>query len=145
MNWRRILEYFAPAFQLGMTATPLRDDNRDTYAYFGKPLYTYSLAQGIADGFLAPYRVRRVITDYDAAGWRPSGGEVDRYGREVDEEYGTKDFERVVALLARTEEEAISRHLTDFLKNSDRFGKTIVFCVDQEHASEMRRPPRFFA
>lgn len=93
MNWRRILEYFAPAFQLGMTATPLRDDNRDTYAYFGKPLYTYSLAQGIADGFLAPYRVRRVITDYDAAGWRPSGGEVDRYGREVDEEYGTKDFE----------------------------------------------------
>ena len=80
-----------------------------------------------------------------AAGWRPSGGEVDRYGREVDEEYGTKDFERVVALRARTEEEAISRHLTDFLKNSDRFGKTIVFCVDQEHASEMRRPPRFFA
>ena len=68
---------------------------------------------------------------------------VDRYGREVDEEYGTKDFERVVALRARTE--AISRHLTDFLKNSDRFGKTIVFCVDQEHASEMRRPPRFFA
>lgn len=137
-SWRRILEYFTPAFQLGMTATPLRDDNRDTYAYFGKPLYTYSLAQGIADGFLAPYRVHRVITDYDAAGWRPSRGEVDRYGREVpDEEYGTKDFERVVALRARTE--AISRHLTEFLKNSDRFGKTIVFCVDQEHASEMRR------
>ena len=85
--------------------------------------------------------VPREITDYDAAGWRPSGGEVDRYGREVDEEYGTKDFERVVALRARTE----ARHLTDCLKNSDRFGKTIVFCVDQEHASEMRRPPRFFA
>ena len=76
----------------------------------------------------------------DVNHWRPSGGEVDRYGREVDEEYGTKDFERVVALRARTE--AISRHLTDFLKNNDRFGKTIVFCVDQEHASEMRRPPR---
>jgi type I restriction enzyme R subunit len=137
-SWRRILEYFAPAFQLGMTATPLRDDNRDTYAYFGSPLYTYSLAQGIADGFLALYRVHRVITDYDAAGWRPTRGEIDRYGREVpDEEYGTKDFERVVALRARTE--AIARHLTDFLTNSDRFAKTIVFCVDQEHASEMRR------
>jgi type I restriction enzyme, R subunit len=137
-SWRRILEYFAPAAQLGMTATPLRDDNRDTYAYFGSSLYTYSLAQGIADGFLAPYRVHRVITDYDAAGWRPTKGEVDRYGREIpDSEYGTKDFERVVALRARTE--AIARHLTDFLKNSDRFAKTIVFCVDQEHASEMRR------
>jgi type I restriction enzyme R subunit len=121
-----------------MTATPLRDDNRDTYSYFGQPLYTYSLAQGIADGFLAPYRVHRVITDYDAAGWRPTKGELDRYGREIpDEEYGTKDFERVVALRARTE--AIARHLTSFLKNSDRFAKTIVFCVNQEHASEMRR------
>ena len=137
-SWRRILEYFAPAAQLGMTATPLRDDNRDTYAYFGSSLYTYSLAQGIADGFLAPYRVHRVITDYDAAGWRPIKGEVDRYGREIpDSEYGTKDFERVVALRARTE--AIARHLTDFLKNSDRFAKTIIFCVDQEHAGEMRR------
>ncbi|HEX4407397.1 MAG TPA: DEAD/DEAH box helicase family protein [Xanthobacteraceae bacterium] len=137
-NWRRILDYFAPAAKLGMTATPLREDNRDTYSYFGQPLYTYSLAQGIADGFLAPYRVHRVITDYDAAGWRPTKGELDRYGREIpDEEYGTKDFERVVALRARTE--AIARHLTDFLKNSDRFAKTIVFCVNQEHASEMRR------
>jgi type I restriction enzyme, R subunit len=137
-SWRRILDYFAPAFQLGMTATPLRDDNRDTYSYFGEPLYTYSLAQGIADGFLAPYRVHRVITDYDAAGWRPTRGELDRYGREIpDEEYGTRDFERVVAIRARTE--AIARHLTDFLRNSDRFARTIVFCVDQEHASEMRR------
>lgn len=137
-NWRRILEYFSSASQLGMTATPLREESRNTYAYFGAPLYTYSLAQGIADGFLAPYRVHRVITDYDAAGWRPSRGELDRYGREVpDEEYHTKDFERVVALRARTE--AIARHLTEFLKNTDRFGKTIVFCVNQEHASEMRR------
>jgi type I restriction enzyme, R subunit len=137
-TWRRILEYFEPSFQLGMTATPLREDNRDTYSYFGAPLYTYSLAQGIADGFLAPYRVHRVITDYDAAGWRPTKGELDRYGREIpDEEYGTRDFERVVALRARTE--AIARHLSDFLRNSDRFAKTIVFCVDQEHASEMRR------
>ena len=99
--------------------------------------YTYSLAQGIADGFLAPYRVHRVVTETDAGGWRPSKGELDRYGREIpDEEYQTKDFERVVALLARTE--AIARHLTDFLKATDRFSKTIIFCVDQEHASDMR-------
>jgi type I restriction enzyme, R subunit len=137
-NWREILEYFEPAYQLGMTATPLREDNRDTYAYFGKPIYTYSLRQGIEDGFLAPYRVHRVITTYDAAGWRPSHGELDRYGREIpDKEYHTPDFEREVALRARTS--AIARHLTDFLKSTDRFAKTIVFCVDQEHADEMRR------
>ncbi len=136
-NWREILEYFEPAFQLGMTATPLREDNRDTYEYFGNPLYTYSLRQGIDDGFLAPYRVHRVVTQADAAGWRPSKGEIDRFGREIpDEEYHTKDFERVIALRARTE--AITRHLAEFMKRTDRFAKTIVFCVDQEHASEMR-------
>lgn len=137
-NWREILEYFSPAFQLGMTATPLREDNRDTYLYFGNPVYQYSLRQGIDDGFLAPYRVHRVITDYDAAGWRPSKGELDRFGREIpDEEYQTKDFERIVALKARTE--AIARHLTNFMVKNDRFAKTIVFCVDQDHADEMRR------
>lgn len=137
-NWREILEYFKPAYQLGMTATPLREDNRDTYRYFGNPIYTYSLRQGIDDGFLAPYRVHRVITTYDAAGWRPSKGDLDRYGREIpDEEYHTPDFERTVALRARTE--AVARHLTDFLQKSDPFAKTIVFCVDQEHADEMRR------
>ncbi len=136
-SWRIILEHFAPAYQLGMTATPLRDDNRDTYLYFGNPIYQYSLRQGIEDGFLAPYRVHRVITEWDAAGWRPSKDELDRYGRPIpDEEYETKDFERVVALRARTR--AIARHLTEFLKRSDRFAKTIVFCVDQEHASDMR-------
>ena len=136
-NWREILEWFEPACQIGMTATPRREDNADTYRYFGDPLYEYSLAQGIADGFLAPYRVHRVITDYDAAGWRPTKGEVDRYGREIpDAEYGTRDFERVVALRARTR--AIARHLADFLEKSDRFAKTIVFCVNQEHALEMR-------
>ena len=128
-----------------MTATPLREDNRDTYRYFGNPIYTYSLRQGIDDGFLAPYRVHRVVTEWDAAGWRPSKGELDRYGREIpDEEYQTKDFERVVALRARTE--AIARHLTDFLKKTDRFAKTIVFCVDQEHAERdapgARQPER---
>jgi type I restriction enzyme R subunit len=137
-NWREILEYFQPAIQIGMTATPLREDNRDTYRYFGNPIYTYSLRQGIDDGFLAPYRVHRVITTWDAAGWRPSQGDLDRYGREIpDEEYRTNDFERIIALRARTE--AVARHLTGYLKATDRFAKTIVFCVDQEHADEMRR------
>lgn len=137
-NWREILEYFHSAFQLGMTATPLRNDNADTYRYFGNPIYIYSLRQGIEDGFLAPYRVHRVITTVDAAGWRPDAGELDRYGREIpDGEYTTKDFERLIALKARTQ--AIARHLTDFLKKTDRFSKTIVFCVDQEHADQMRR------
>jgi type I restriction enzyme, R subunit len=136
-SWRVILEYFEPAYQLGMTATPLRNDNRDTYLYFGNPLYEYSLRQGIEDGFLAPYRVHRVITEWDAAGWRPSKTDLDRYGRAIpDDEYETKDFERVVALRARTQ--AIAQHLTTFLKKTDRFAKTIIFCVDQEHASEMR-------
>src|SRR4029450_10711270 len=112
-NGREILEYFEPAYQLGMTATPLREDNRDTYRYFGDPIYTYSLKQGIEDGFLARYRVQRVVTELDAAGWRPSKGEVDRYGREIpDAEYTTQDFERSVSLKARTE--AIARHLADF-------------------------------
>jgi type I restriction enzyme R subunit len=136
-NWREILEYFEPAYQLGMTATPKREENRDTYLYFGNPLYTYSLRQGIDDGFLAPYRVHRIVTNMDATGWRPSKGQLDRYGREIpDAEYGTADFERKVAMKVRTQ--AIARNLTDFLKANGRFDKTIVFCVDQEHAEDMR-------
>ena len=137
-SWRAVLEYFQPAVQCGMTATPLREESRDSYEYFGNPVYTYSLRQGIEDGFLAPYRVHRVITTVDAAGWRPSKDELDRFGREIpDDEYQTKDFERVVALRARTR--AMARHLTDFLKGTDRFAKTLIFCVDQEHAAEMRQ------
>jgi len=136
-NWREILRYFEPAFQLGMTATPLRKDNRDTYRYFGNPVYTYSLRQGIEDGFLAPYRVHRIVTEWDVAGWRPSQGDLDRYGRAIlDNEYQTVDFERAVGLKARTQ--AIARNITEFMKKTDRFAKTIVFCVDQEHADEMR-------
>ena len=136
--WREIIEYFNPAYQIGMTATPLHDDSRDTYRYFGNPIYTYSLLQGIDDGFLAPYRVHRVITTWDAAGWRPSPEDLDRFGREIpDGIYGTNEFERIIALLKRTQ--IIAKHLSDFLKNTDRFAKTMVFCVDQEHADEMRR------
>lgn len=137
-NWREILEYFRPAYRLGMTATPLREENRDTYQYFGSPVYTYSLRQGIDDGFLAPYRVHRIVTDVDATGWRPSPEERDRYGRPIpDENYETPDFEKVIALKARTQ--AIAKSIADFLRASDPFSKTIVFCVDQEHADEMRR------
>lgn len=139
--WREILTYFTPACQLGMTATPLRDETRDTYHYFGNPIYTYSLRQGIADGFLAPYRVHRIITDYDAFGWRPDPGQLDRYGRVIpDEEYQTGDFHRAVFLKAHTE--AVAKHITTFLKKTDRLAKTIIFCVDQEHAAEMRRQLR---
>jgi type I restriction enzyme R subunit len=136
-NWREILEWFEPATQLGLTATPRHAADGSSYSYFGEPLYEYSLRQGIEDGFLAPYRVHRIVTDYDAAGWRPSPGEMDRYGREIpDELYGTPDFERAVALRARTT--AIARHLTKHLKATDRLAKTMIFCVDQEHALEVR-------
>jgi type I restriction enzyme R subunit len=137
-NWREILEYFEPAYQLGMTATPLRADNRDTYRYFGNPIYTYSLRQGIDDGFLAPYRVHRVVTEVDATGYRPAPGERDLHGQEIpDRVYETPDFERNLSHAGRTQ--AIARHLTDFLQRTDRAAKTLVFCVDQEHADEMRR------
>ncbi len=136
-NWREILEYFSAAVQIGMTATPLRNDNVDTYRYFGNPIYIYSLKQGIEDGFLAPYKVHRIVTSVDATGWRPYKGQLDKYGQEIpDGVYGTKDFERIISLKARTE--AVARHLTEYLKNTDRFAKTIVFCVDQEHAEQMR-------
>ncbi len=136
-NWREILEYFSSAVQIGMTATPLRKDNIDTYSYFGNPIYTYSLKQGIEDGFLAPYTVHRIVTDVDATGWRPEKGQVDKYGREIpDGEYGTKDFERIISLRERTR--AVAKHLTEYMKSTDRFAKTIVFCVDQEHASQTR-------
>lgn len=136
-SWRQILEYFAPAQQIGLTATPKRSDNIDTYAYFGDPIYTYSLKQGIDDGFLAPYRVQRVIPSSDAFGVAVDAGMVDRFGREIPEGlYGTKDFERVLSVLSRTE--AVAHHLTQYLKSTDRMAKTIVFCVDQEHAQDMR-------
>lgn len=137
-SWRAILEHFSSATQLGMTATPKRDDNVDTYDYFGDPLYQYSLAQGIDDGFLAPYSVRRVVLSPDAHGWAPEEGQLDRFGREIPPgTYETQHFERVVSLLSRTE--AAARHLTDHMQRTDLMAKTIVFCVDSEHADQMRR------
>ncbi len=136
--WRTILEYFSPAYQLGMTATPLRKDNRATYRYFGNPVYIYSLREGIQDGFLAPYRVRRIISTVDAEGWRPTREQIDKYGRSIpDKLYGTPEFEKIISLRARTE--AVAGHLTEYMKQNDRWARTIVFCVDQEHADDMRR------
>jgi type I restriction enzyme R subunit len=136
-NWREILDYFEPAYQLGMTATPLRQENRDTYSYFGEPLYTYSLRQGIEDGFLAPYRVYRIVSTADAIGYRPAIGEVDTRGRPIpDRLYGTPEFERQLSHAERTR--FVARHLTEFLNRTDPFAKTIVFCVDQEHAEQLR-------
>lgn len=137
-NWRVILDYFNKAVQLGLTATPLRDDNKDTYQYFGNPLYTYSLKQGIEDGFLAPYIVHRVVTDADATGWRPHEGQVDANGEVIpDGVYTTPDFENSLSLLPRTR--AVAKHLHQFMLKNGRFDKTIVFCVDQEHADQFRR------
>ena len=134
--WRSVLEYFEPAVQLGMTATPLHEETRNTYLYFGNPVYTYTLKQGIEDGFLAPYRVRHVQTTADAQGWQPIPGQTDRHGREIpDRLYDTEDFDKTLMLRPRTE--AIAQHLTDLLK-SDPYAKTIVFCVKQEHADTMR-------
>ena len=135
-SWRMILEYFHPAYQLGLTATPRRDDNVDSYQYFGNPLYTYSLKQGIEDGFLAPYRVHRVISSWDQQGYEPSEADRERYGRTIPEgEFQTRDFGRAIVLKKRTE--VIAKHLTEHLQSTDRMAKTLVFCVDEEHAADM--------
>ena len=134
--WRAVLEYFDPAVQLGMTATPLHEETRNTYQYFGNPVYTYSLKQGIEDGFLAPYRVRHVQTTADAQGWQPAPGQTDRHGNRIPEKlYNTEDFDKTLVLRPRTE--AIAEDLTEYLKE-DPYAKTIVFCVDQGHADTMR-------
>lgn len=135
-RWRAVLEHFSSAIQLGLTATP-RDDRVQSYEYFGNPLFEYSLRDGIEDGYLAPYRVRRVAMTPDAAGWAPAPGERDRFGQEIpDDLYETRDFERLISLLARTR--LAARHLSRLLRQHNN-PRAIVFCVDTEHASEMRR------
>jgi len=137
-NWRVILDYFNQATQLGLTATPLRDDNIDTYKYFGNPLYTYSLKQGIEDGFLAPYIVHRIVPEPDAIGWRPQLGQLDDNGELIpDGIYTTVDFETTLSFLPRTN--AVVKHLYEFMFKNGRFDKTIVFCVNQAHADDFRR------
>ena len=136
--WRDILEYFEPAIQIGMTATPKETKDTSNMDYFGKPLYTYSLKQGIEDGFLAPYKVVKVAINKDIHGYRPKKGEIDKYGYEIpDFVYTNREFDRTLVIDERTR--VVARKITEFLKNTDRFSKTIIFCVDIEHAERMRR------
>ena len=136
-SWREILTYFKNATHVGLTATPKETDETSNIEYFGKPVYIYSLKQGIDDGFLAPYRVVRIGLNVDAEGWRPNAGKKDKDGREVEDRiYNRKDFDRTLVIDERTE--AVAKKLTEFLKGYDRFAKTIVFCADIDHAERMR-------
>ncbi len=137
-SWRKVLEYFSPATQIGMTATPKETREISNIEYFGEPIFTYSLKQGIADGFLAPYKVVRIGMDKDLDGWRPTEGETDRYGQLIDDrEYHQPDFDRNLVLSRRTA--LVAAKITEFLTATDRFAKTIVFCEDIEHAERMRQ------
>jgi len=136
--WREILDHFSAATQIGMTATPKETKYVSNIHYFGKPVYSYSLKQGIQDGFLAPYKVIKVHIDRDIEGYRPEPGKVDIEGREVEDRiYNQKDFDRTLVIDDRTK--LVAKKISDFLKETDRFQKTIVFCVDTEHAARMRQ------
>ena len=137
--WREILEYFSSATQIGLTATPKETKYASNIEYFGEPVFSYSLKQGIRDGFLAPYKVIKVHIDRDVEGYRPEKGTLDRDGEEIaDRIYNQKDFDRTLVIDGRTN--LVAQKVTQFLKESgDRFQKAIVFCVDQEHAARMRR------
>jgi type I restriction enzyme R subunit len=136
-SWREILSYFKNATHIGLTATPKETKETSNTEYFGDPVYTYSLKQGIDDGFLAPYRVVRIGLNVDAEGWRPDQGKTDKDGNEVEDRvYNRKDFDRSLVIEERTE--LVAKKLTEFLKGYDRFAKTIVFCVDIDHAERMR-------
>ncbi len=137
-QWRRILDYFSGAIQIGMTATPKETKYVSNINYFGEAVYTYSLKQGIQDGFLAPYKVIRVNIDRDSEGWRPYRGQMDDRGEVIeDREYNVKDYDRTLIIDERTKE--VARRVTDWLKNNGRFSKTIIFCVDIDHAERMRQ------
>jgi type I restriction enzyme R subunit len=136
--WRKVLKYFSAAAQIGLTATPKETTSVSNIEYFGDPIYTYSLRQGISDGFLAPYKVVRIGIDKDLEGWRPEMGKTDKYGQKIeDREYNDLDFDRSLILEKRTE--LVAAKITEFLKASDRFAKTIVFCENIDHAERMRQ------
>ncbi len=137
-NWRKILDYFNKATKIGMTATPKETNEVSNIDYFGNPIYTYSLKDGIEDGYLAPYRVNRYAIDTDVYGYRPTKGKTDKDGELVeDREYGIKDYDRNLVIDERTQ--LVAEKITDYLKNTDRLAKTIVFCVDIDHAERMRQ------
>lgn len=136
-SWREILDYFTSATQIGLTATPKETKEVSNIEYFGNPIYTYSLKQGIDDGFLAPYKVLRVGLDIDLEGWRPESGKKDISGHNVEDRlYNTKDYDRNLVIEERTK--LVAKKITEYLKKHDRFDKTIVFCIDIDHAQRMR-------
>jgi type I restriction enzyme R subunit len=135
--WHEIMKYFTNATHIGLTATPKETNEVSNIEYFGEPLYTYSLRQGIDDGFLAPYRVIRVGINVDLEGWRPEDGKTDKDGNPVEDRiYNKKDFDRNLVIEERTS--IVAKKVTEFLKDFDRFAKTIIFCVDINHAERMR-------
>jgi type I restriction enzyme R subunit len=138
-EWREVLDYFKPAAQIGLTATPKEDKDVSNIDYFGQPIYIYSLKQGIEDGFLAPYRVIRVLLDKDAEGFRPYEGQKDRFGNEIDDrEYNINDYDHELVLEQRTQ--IVSKVVSNYLKKHGiRYDKAIFFCVDTEHADRMRQ------
>ncbi|KZZ20596.1 DEAD/DEAH box helicase, partial [Oleiphilus sp. HI0081] len=136
--WREILEYFGSATQIGLTATPKETEDVSNIDYFGDPVYTYSLKEGIEDGFLAPYKVIRVDIDIDLQGWRPEKGQVDKQGEVIkDRIYNQKDFDRTLVVDERTQ--LVAETITAYLKRTDPMSKTIVFCNDIDHAERMRQ------
>ncbi len=136
-KWREILEYFNNATHIGLTATPKETTEVSNIDYFGEPIYTYSLKQGIDDGFLAPYKVVKITLDIDAEGWRPPQGFLDKNGNPVEDRiYNRTDFDKNIIVEERRK--LVAKKITEFLKGYDRFAKTIVFCIDIEHAEGMR-------
>lgn len=135
-NWRKILDYFSSATQIGMTATPKETKYVSNIDYFGKPIYTYSLREGIDDGFLAPFRVINIRTNI-GEGWRPYKGQLDKYGNEIEDRiYTNSDFDYNIVLESRTQK--VAQEITNYLKSTGRMQKTIVFCATEEHAEQMR-------
>lgn len=135
-NWRKILEYFSSATQIGMTATPKETKYVSNIDYFGEPIYTYSLREGIEDGFLAPFRVINITTDI-SDGWRPYRGQKDIYGNEIEDRiYNNSDYDYNIIIEDRTNQ--VAEEITKYLKQTDRMAKTIVFCATEEHAERMR-------
>ena len=136
--WRAILDYFSSATHIGLTATPRETKEISNIAYFGEPIYTYTLKQGIEDGFLAPYKVIRVGLNTDLEGWRPEAGKKDKDGNEIEDRiYNIKDFDRNLVIDERTK--IVAKKVSEYLRKTNRFDKTIVFCVDVEHAERMRQ------
>ncbi|MCE9664257.1 DEAD/DEAH box helicase family protein [Halomonas sp. M5N1S17] len=135
--WREILDYFKTATHIGLTATPRETETVSSTEYFGDPIYTYSLKQGIQDGFLAPYKVLRVGLNVDLEGWRPEAGKTDKSGQLVDDRiYNRKDYDKSLVIDERTE--AVANKITEYLTKTNRFDKAIVFCMDIDHAQRMR-------